>query len=66
MTKPRPPAGAPQPITTETEAKEIVGHLSDVMDALQGVVEEETKLLRTGRLRDAAKLAPTKSLPSWR
>jgi flagellar biosynthesis/type III secretory pathway chaperone len=60
MSKPTPPV-QPQPISTPSEANEIVGHLSDVLDALQGVVEEETKLLRAGRLRDAAKLAPTKS-----
>jgi flagellar biosynthesis/type III secretory pathway chaperone len=61
MGKPLPSPPGPPPITNQSEAQEIVGHLSDVMDALQGVVEEETKLLRAGRLRDAAKLAPKKS-----
>jgi len=63
MTKPRPPAPGPQaqPVTNQTEAREVVGHISDVMDALLGVVEEETTLLRAGRLREAIKLEPTKS-----
>jgi len=49
------------PISDPTEAREVVGHLSDVMDALLEVLEEETKLLRAGRLREAVKLEPTKS-----
>jgi hypothetical protein len=63
MAKPRSPAPAPQitPIANPSEAQEIVGRIGDTMDALQGVVAEETKLLRAGRLRDATKLAPKKS-----
>src|SRR5215470_4815766 len=49
------------PVATPTEAQEAVGSLGDIMDALLEVVAEETKLLRAGRLRDAAKLEPTKS-----
>jgi hypothetical protein len=63
MTKPGSSAPVSQvsPITNPSEAQEVVGRLGDTMDALQGVVEEETKLLRAGRLREAAKLAPKKS-----
>jgi hypothetical protein len=63
MAKPRTAAPVPQvsPIANPSEAREVVGRIGDTMDALQGVVEEETKLLRAGRLREAAKLAPKKS-----
>jgi hypothetical protein len=63
MAKPRSSPAVPQvaPISNPSEAREIVARLGDTMDALQGVVEEETKLLRAGRLRDAAKLATKKT-----
>jgi hypothetical protein len=51
----------PRPITNSSEAQDVIGHLSDVMDALLGVVDQETALVRAGRLSDAAKLEPTKS-----
>jgi len=62
MTKlPVPAPPSQTPVTNQAEAREVVGHISDVMDALLGVVQEETALLRAGRLRDAAELEPTKS-----
>ena len=50
-----------RPVTSPTEAQALVKHLFDVMDALLGTVEEETELVRAGRLVEAAKLEPTKA-----
>jgi len=63
MATPLPPAPdvLPRPIASTSEAQDVIGHLSDVMDALLGVVDQETALVRAGRLRDAAKLEATKS-----
>jgi hypothetical protein len=49
------------PIGSATEAAELATHFSEVMGSLLGVVEEETKLVRAGRLREATRLAPSKS-----
>ena len=50
-----------RPVTNPTEAEALVKHLLDVMDALLGTVEEETELVRAGRLVEASKLEPTKA-----
>jgi hypothetical protein len=42
------------------EAQQLIGHLGDVMDALVSTVAEETKLVRSGRLREAARLQDSK------
>jgi hypothetical protein len=49
------------PIGDPAEAKQVIGHLSDVMDALIGVVEEETKLVRAGRLSEVKRLGGQKT-----
>jgi hypothetical protein len=54
-------AALPQPIANQSEAQQVIGHLSDVMDALIGVVEEETKLVRAGRLTAVAQLRGPKT-----
>ena len=54
-------ASAPEPITTAAEAETLIGHLLDVMDALLAKVEEETALVRSGRLSEAAQLETAKS-----
>jgi len=51
----------PRPIGTSAEAQQVIGHLSDVMDALLGVVEQETKFVRAGRLSEVARLERKKS-----
>jgi len=51
----------PAPITSPDEAKEMIDHFNGVMDALLGLVEVETELVRMGRLRDAAALEGKKS-----
>jgi hypothetical protein len=49
------------PINNPAEAEQLVGHLSEVMDALLGTVEEETKLVRSGKLRQAMRLESAKA-----
>lgn len=50
-----------RPIASQTEAQQVIGHLSDVMDALIGVIEEETKLVRAGRLTEVPRLRTEKT-----
>lgn len=54
-------APAPVPVTSPAEGALLIKHLLDVMDALLGTVEEETALVRAGKLGDAAKLEPSKT-----
>jgi len=54
-------AALPRPIDSQNEAQQVIGHLSDVMDALIGVVEEETKLVRAGRLTEVPRLRGEKT-----
>ena len=51
----------PRPVASAAEAELLIKHLLDVMDALLGTVEEETALVRAGKLAEAAKLEPTKT-----
>jgi len=55
---------APSPalqIETAAEAENLVRHLLAAMDALVATVEEETALVRAGKLREAAALETTKN-----
>jgi uncharacterized protein (DUF885 family) len=52
---------APQPIQTAAEAENLVRHLLAAMDALVATVEQETKLVRAGKLKEAVALETTKS-----
>ena len=52
---------APRTVTNIAEAELLMKHLMDVMDALLGVVEQETELVRAGDLRGAAKLEASKA-----
>ncbi len=54
-------SGQIRPVETPGEAEALIKHLSEVMDALLGTVEEETELVRTGRLYEASKLEPAKA-----
>ena len=53
-------SASPQTVANPTEAKALIRHMLDVMDALLGAVEEETELVRAGKLADAAKLEQIK------
>ena len=58
------PAAADTPwsgaIGSAAEAEGVINHLMDVMDALLRVVEEETALVRAGKLAEATRLEPSK------
>ncbi len=56
-----PSAGTPAPVTTTVEANKLATHYIEVMDALVDVIEQETALVRAGRLSDATALEPTKT-----
>jgi hypothetical protein len=54
------PAPSPK-ITSATEAENLVRHLLAAMDALLATIEEETALVRDGKLKQAASLETTKN-----
>jgi hypothetical protein len=54
-------ANALRPIETAAEAENLVRHLLAAMDALVATVEQETALVRGGKLKDAAALEATKA-----
>lgn len=57
-----PATAAPiRPVASLGEAEALIKHLSEVMDALLGTVEEETELVRSGKLYEASKLEPAKT-----
>jgi len=49
------------PLSSRGEAEELMTRLNEVMDALIVLVEEETKLVRAGRLKEAAKFERRKA-----
>jgi hypothetical protein len=50
-----------RPVASPAEAEALIKHLLEVMDALLGTVEEETELVRAGKLTEATKLEPAKA-----
>jgi hypothetical protein len=50
-----------RPVASAAEAEALIKHLLEVMDALLGTVEEETELVRAGKLTEATKLEPAKA-----
>jgi hypothetical protein len=55
------PNTLPAPVRTAAEADALARHFVEVLDMLLGVVQQETELVRAGRLGAAAQLAPTKT-----
>ena len=49
------------PVASLVEGETLIKHLLEVMDALLGTVEEETALVRAGKLAEAAKLEAVKA-----
>jgi hypothetical protein len=49
------------PVGNAAEGEALMRHLMEVMDALLGMVEEETALVRAGKLAEAAKLEADKA-----
>ena len=63
----RQPAPAPVPVaSTPTEARKLAENLMDAMNALLGVIERETELVRAGKLHEAMQLEAQKSEHSRR
>ena len=54
-------AKSPQPVETAAEAENLIRHLLAAMDALVATVEQETALVRAGKLKDAAALDAAKA-----
>jgi hypothetical protein len=52
---------AQAPVETPDEAERLIKHLIDVMDALLAMVEEETELVRAGRLDQVLAYEQTKA-----
>jgi hypothetical protein len=50
-----------RPVSSAEEAELLIKHMLDVMDALLETIEEETRLVRAGKLIDATKLEATKT-----
>ena len=55
------PPSRQHPVETASDGERLIQHMFDVMDALLAAIEEETALVRAGRLSEAAKLEPTKA-----
>ena len=51
----------PHPVASPAEGETLIKHLLEVMEALLGTVEEETALVRAGKLAEAAKLEAVKA-----
>ncbi len=51
----------PPPIASAAEAARLLSHLAEVMTALLEVLEEETQLVRAGRISEIARIEPKKS-----
>ncbi len=56
-----PSSSAPMPVATAAEAESLSAHLLEVLKALDGVVQEETELVRAGQLGRATQLAERKA-----
>src|SRR5213080_3811160 len=52
---------ASRPVANPAEGEALMKHLLEVMEALLGAVEEETALVRAGKLAEAAKLEAAKT-----
>jgi hypothetical protein len=51
----------PRPVDSPADGEALIKHLFEVMEALLRAVEQETALVRAGKLVEAAKLEPTKT-----
>ena len=53
--------GTPRLFETEADAQAALTHLTEIMNGLESIVEQETELVRAGQLRKAADIAPKKT-----
>jgi hypothetical protein len=49
------------PIATQTEAEQAIGEMTLLIEKLSAIIEQETALVRAGKLRNAMALEATKS-----
>lgn len=56
-----PAAGQPAALASRAEAEELVARLAQSMNALLQIVDEETRLVRAGKLADAGRLEQLKA-----
>jgi hypothetical protein len=49
------------PIVTAAEAEALLSHLLEIIPALMAIIEQETALVRAGRLIEATRLEPRKA-----
>ena len=61
MSPPPNPAPAPAPIASTADAARLIARLAEAMAALLAVLDEETQLVRTGRISEIARIEQTKS-----
>lgn len=59
--KPTPASNRAPAIASAAEGEQLVSRLCGTIDALLGVLDEESALVRAGKLRAASSIAPTKS-----
>lgn len=55
------PAGPLRQIADAAEAHAVIGHLGGVMDALSDMLDQETALVRAGKLTEVARIEPAKT-----
>ena len=55
------PAAATRGISTPADARKLAEEIMDVMSKLLAVVEQETELVRAGKVREAIQLEPQKT-----
>ena|SRR5580704_11463683 len=55
------PSPAAAPIATTAEAAQLLAHLAEVMASLLEIIEEETELVRAGRISEVTRIEPRKS-----
>ena len=58
---PHSPTATSRPVASIAEAEQLIGHLGDAIDRLSALLDEETTLVRAGRLNETGRLAPSKA-----
>ena len=58
---PHSPNPGPRPVASIAEAEQLIGQFGDAIDSLVAVLEEETTLIRAGRLSETPRLNATKA-----
>ena len=58
---PHSPTPGTRPVASIAEAEQLIGQLGDAVDLLAAILEEETTLVRAGRLSETGRLNATKA-----